>query len=107
MIDTQDVQNPDEIEFLYVREEINKKPQKFISAIKDNLGVWDIHSVRKEFPVYKIKISQLNEEEYMQELKLADDVPENVQNLEVEFSALPINHYILVGKKRGNTNDVS
>lgn len=86
----------DSIEFLYQRGKDQR--DKLISwehSILDSLRVWDIHSVRSKFKPAQIKISVMNEFDF-KEVNLDSFAGESIS---IEFSALPINHYIIVGKR--------
>ena len=96
-----------ELEFLYFRDydQTGKKKLSWSRVLQDSIAAWKAHSVRREFPITNLKVSVHSEDGF--------EVNEQIENLlaedgiEMEFSALPLDHYILVGKKRGITTDVS
>lgn len=96
-----------ELEFLYFRDydQSGKKKLSWSRVIQDSISAWKAHSVRREFPITNLKVSVHSEDKFEIDDKTEQLLAED--KIELEFSALPVDHYILVGKKRGITTDVS
>lgn len=95
-----------ELEFLYLRDVdySGKKKLAWNLVVKDAVQTWKRHSVRKDFPISNLKVSVHSQKSFEKDAEVKQILAEN--KIKLEFSALPRDYFILVGKKRGNTTNV-